>query len=153
MLCAQVCVYIYIQRLSSFSASTLWFSDLTVATCHIQIIRLSEFNAHFYHEKTDKTRKYSKSAIFLSYKNGHRQLLDMQKSFFNTDYYANYARSGAINYTRSGANYTRSGVVRSDAWILGRLMSSVWNFSVWITDTSLVGLRRQLTWGGCICWL
>ena len=34
------CVYIYIQELSSF-VTTLWFIDLTVATCHIQY--LSEF--------------------------------------------------------------------------------------------------------------
>ena len=28
------CVYIYIWQLSSFRAPTLWFIDLTVATCH-----------------------------------------------------------------------------------------------------------------------
>ena len=33
-LCA--CVYIYIWQLSSFRASTLWFIDMTAATCHIQ---------------------------------------------------------------------------------------------------------------------
>ena len=33
-LCA--CVYIYIRQLSSLRAPTLWFIDLTVATCHIQ---------------------------------------------------------------------------------------------------------------------
>ena len=31
-------VYIYIRQLSSFRAPTLWFIDLTVATCHIQYI-------------------------------------------------------------------------------------------------------------------
>ena len=38
------------------------------------------------------------------------------------------------------ANYTKSGVespFRSDAWILGRLTSSGWKFSAWITDASL----------------
>ena len=30
------CVYIYIRQLSSSRAPTLWFMDLTVATCHIQ---------------------------------------------------------------------------------------------------------------------
>ena len=35
------CVYIYIRQLSSFRAPTLWFIDLTVATCHIQYTFLS----------------------------------------------------------------------------------------------------------------
>ena len=35
------CVYIYIQQLSSFRVPTLWFIDLTVATCHIQYTFLS----------------------------------------------------------------------------------------------------------------
>ena len=30
------CVYISIRQLSSFRAPTLWFIDLTVASCHIQ---------------------------------------------------------------------------------------------------------------------
>ena len=34
-------VYIYIWQLSSFRAPTLWFIDLTVATCHIQYTFLS----------------------------------------------------------------------------------------------------------------
>ena len=38
-LCA--CVYIDIQQVSSFRAPTLWFIDLTVATCHIQYTFLS----------------------------------------------------------------------------------------------------------------
>ena len=33
---------------------------------------------NFFHEKTDKTRKYSKSAIFLWYENGRRRLLGAQ---------------------------------------------------------------------------
>ena len=32
----------------------------------------------FFHEKTDKTRKYSKSAIFVWYENGRRRLLGAQ---------------------------------------------------------------------------
>ena len=55
------CVYVYIQQLSSFRAPTLWFIDLTVATCHIKIDTLSWVNANFFHKKMDKTRKYSKS--------------------------------------------------------------------------------------------
>ena len=39
MLCAPV--YIYIRQLSSLRAPTLWFIDLTVATCHIQYTFLS----------------------------------------------------------------------------------------------------------------
>ena len=35
----------------------LWFIDLTVATCHIQYTFLS-LCRFFFHEKTDKTRKY-----------------------------------------------------------------------------------------------
>lgn len=39
----------------------------------------------------------------------------------------------------------------SDAWILGRLMSSVWN-AAWTADSALQGLRRHPTWGSsCIC--
>ena len=34
-------VYIYVRQLSSFRAPTLWFIDLTVATCHIQYTFLS----------------------------------------------------------------------------------------------------------------
>ena len=37
----RACVYIYIRQLSSFRAHTLWFINLTVATCHIQYTFLS----------------------------------------------------------------------------------------------------------------
>ena len=37
----RACVYIYIRQLSSFRAPTLWFIDLTVATCHIRYTFLS----------------------------------------------------------------------------------------------------------------
>ena len=37
----RACVYIYIWQLSSFRAPTLWFIDLTVATCHFQYTFLS----------------------------------------------------------------------------------------------------------------
>ena len=58
MLCA------YIRQLSSFRAPT--FINLTVATCHIQYsIHFSELMPNFFHEKTYKTRKYSRSAIFV----------------------------------------------------------------------------------------
>ena len=39
---------------------------------------------------------------------------------------------------------------RSDAWILSRLTSSVWNFLAWITDASLGEPQEALMWGGCI---
>ena len=58
--------YISIRQLSSFRASTLWFLDLAVATCHIQYTFLS-LHQFLFHGKTDKTRKYSKSAIFEGY--------------------------------------------------------------------------------------
>ena len=35
------CVYIYDWQLSSLRVPTLWFIDLTVATCHIQYTFLS----------------------------------------------------------------------------------------------------------------
>ena len=37
----RACVYIYTRQLSSFRAPTLWFIDLTRATCHIQHTFLS----------------------------------------------------------------------------------------------------------------
>ena len=46
------CVYIYIRQLSSFRAPTLWFIDLTVATCHIQYT--SEFMPIFFTRKRTK---------------------------------------------------------------------------------------------------
>ena len=56
------CVYIYIRQLSSFRAATLWFIDLTVAILAI-FNALFVVYANFFHVKTDKIRKYSKSAI------------------------------------------------------------------------------------------
>ena len=41
-------------------------------------IHFSEVMSIFVHEKTEKTRKYSKSAIFLWYENGRRWLLGAQ---------------------------------------------------------------------------
>ena len=61
----RACVCIYIRQLDSFRAPTLWFIDLTVATCHIQYTFLSLCQLFCFHEKTNKTRKYSKSAIFV----------------------------------------------------------------------------------------
>ena len=44
-------------------------------------------SVNFFHEKKDKTQKYSKSAISIWYENGHRRLLGAQsiniESFFN----------------------------------------------------------------------
>ena len=72
MLCAPV--YIYIRQLSSFRAPTLWFIDLTVATCHIQYTFLSL--CQFFHKKLDETGKYLKS-----YENSRRQLLHPQSIY------------------------------------------------------------------------
>ena len=46
------CVYIYSQQLSSFRVSTLYFIDLTVATCHIQYTFLRKRTKH---ENTQKS--------------------------------------------------------------------------------------------------
>ena len=69
-------VYIYIRQLSSFRAPTLWFIDLTVATCHTQYTFLSL--CQFFQEKTDKTGNTQKSAIFVWYENGRRRLRGAQ---------------------------------------------------------------------------
>ena len=45
---AHACVYIYIRQLSSFMAPTLWFIDLTAATCHIQYTSLSLCQGFFF---------------------------------------------------------------------------------------------------------
>ena len=67
------CVYIYIRQLSSFRAPKLWIIDLTVTTCHIQYTFLSLYQ--LFHKKTDKRQEYSKSTIFIWYKNGRQQLI------------------------------------------------------------------------------
>ena len=46
-------------------------------------IHFSEFMSTFCHTKTDKTQTSLKSAIFVSYENGHRQLL--RKQSINTE--------------------------------------------------------------------
>ena len=68
-------IYIYIQQLSSFRGPTLWFIDLTVATCYIQYT--SEFRPICFTRKRTK-QKYSKAAIFVSYENDRRRLLGAQ---------------------------------------------------------------------------
>ena len=76
MLCVPVFIFISGSSISSFRAPTLWFINLTVATCHIQCTFLGL--CQFLHEKTDKTWKYLKSAIFIWYENGRRRLLGAQ---------------------------------------------------------------------------
>ena len=73
-LCAHV--YTYTRQLNSFRAPTLWFMDLTVATCHIQYTFLGL--CHFFMRKRTKHKKYLKSAIFIWYENGHWWLLGAQ---------------------------------------------------------------------------
>ena len=51
----RACVYIYIWDLSSFRVSMLWFTDLTVTTCHIQYTFLSLCKKKF-QEKTKDTK-------------------------------------------------------------------------------------------------
>ena len=74
MLCMSV--FIYIQPLSSFRAPMLWF---------INLLLLAIFNtlfwvyANFFHRKTEKTWRYSKSTIFVRYtQNGCQSLLGVQ---------------------------------------------------------------------------
>ena len=50
--------------------------NLTVATCHIQYTFLSL--CQFFSRENGQTQKYSKSAIFVWYKKGHRRLLGVQ---------------------------------------------------------------------------
>ena len=68
MLCTK-CVYICIRQLSSFRAPTLWFIDLTIATCHIQYTFLT-LCQNIFSQENGKTQKFSKSAIFIWYENG-----------------------------------------------------------------------------------
>ena len=65
----RACTHIYIQQLSSFRAPTLWFIDLTVATCHIQYTFLSLWK--IIHEKT----RQHKNTLRVQYKNGSQCLL------------------------------------------------------------------------------
>ena len=53
----RACVYIYIRQLSSFRMPTLWFIDLTVATCHIHHTFLSLRQIFF----TSKWTKHKKT--------------------------------------------------------------------------------------------
>ena len=52
----RACVYIYFRQLSSFSEPTLWFIDLTVATCHSQYTFLSLIYATFSRENGQNTK-------------------------------------------------------------------------------------------------
>ena len=65
------CVYIYIHQLSYFRVSTVWFIDLTVATCYS--IHFSEFMSNLFHEKMDKKKKLN-VRHFMWYKNGRWRL-------------------------------------------------------------------------------
>ena len=70
------CVYIYTRLLSSFRAPTLWFVNLTVATCHIQYTFLSL--CQFFSRQNGQNTK-----ILVSYQNGRRQLLGAQSITFS----------------------------------------------------------------------
>ena len=74
-------VYIYIRKLSSFRAPTLWFIDLTVATCHIQytFMSLCQFFFFFFsRENGTKHENTPTSAMFVWHENGRRWLLGAQ---------------------------------------------------------------------------
>ena len=71
------CVFIiYIWQLGSFRASTLWFIDLTVASCHIQYTFLSSL--HFFFTRKWTKHENTRSAIFLGYENSCRRLWGAQ---------------------------------------------------------------------------
>ena len=59
-----LCTPVFIFTSGSSALLGRWFIALTVATCHIQSTFLS-WCQFIFHQKTDKTRKYSKSAIFV----------------------------------------------------------------------------------------
>ena len=70
--------------------------------------------ANFFHDKTGKTRKYSKSAIFLWYENGCRQLLGAQ----------------SINTERASSNLTEkhSGErIKRLVYVRGRSSLVIWS--------------------------
>ena len=53
---------------------SIWLSLLVIFNTLLRVY------ANLFHEKTDKTLKYSKSAIFVWYKNGRRRLLGAQST-------------------------------------------------------------------------
>ena len=79
---------------------SIWLSLLAIFTTLFWVY------ANFCHEKTDKTRKYSKSAIYVGYKNGRRRLLGAQS--INTDRAAVAPVSGEIG-TKKNQHYMGGG--------------------------------------------
>ena len=80
----RACVYIYIPRqLSSFRAPhcglSIWLSLLAIFNTLLSLWLLL-----FFHEKTDITRLYSKSAIFVRHKNGRQWILGAQSITLRT---------------------------------------------------------------------
>ena len=84
----RACVDIYIRQLSSFRAPTFWFIDLTLSTCHIQYTFLSL--SLFFHEKTDKTRKYWNDMI-------QKWPPTVIRRAKHADHKSNYEELGTIN--------------------------------------------------------
>ena len=71
----RACVYINIQQLGSFGRPrglSIWLLLLAIFNTLFWVY------VNFFQEKTDKTRKYSKSAIFVWHENGRRRLLGAQ---------------------------------------------------------------------------
>ena len=52
---AHLCLYLHPAAQQSFRVPMLWFIDLIVTTCYVQHTFLSL--SHFFHGKTDKTKK------------------------------------------------------------------------------------------------
>ena len=69
----RACVYIYTWQLRAPRCGlSIWLSSLA------RFNTLFWVYVNYFHEKTDKTRKYSKSAIFIWYENGRWRLLGAQ---------------------------------------------------------------------------
>ena len=125
----RACVYIYNRQFNSFRAPTLWFIDLLL---------LATFNTLFwvyvscFHEKTDKTQKYSMSAIFVWYENSRRRLLGAQS-----------INSERVSLTKLSVAYAFRRAFRSRSFIfkLVEMFLSVLDFVPWIMKR-IIHLQR-----------
>ena len=108
----RACVYIYIRQLSNFRAPTLWFIDVTVATCHIQyaflslcrffprengqnmkILEVRHFMILKWPPKVTRRAKHCLfSVFFVLFCFLHRQLLVLQKLLRSDKKFADYIK-------------------------------------------------------------
>ena len=76
MLCTLISIFTSGSSALLLRAPTLWFIDLTVATCHIQYTFLSL--CQFVSRENGQNRKILKVCHFRMIQNGHRRLLGAQ---------------------------------------------------------------------------